>query len=151
MVESVCSWGEAVNSVNSSPRVNIDELEFEAIRASGPGGQHVNKVSTAIHCRFDINASSLPAGVKQRLLATRDRRISADGILIIKAQRYRSLDRNRQDAVERIQALIDQAAQKPVRRIPTRPGKAARSRRMDQKTRRGQLKSMRSRRLEQDD
>jgi ribosome-associated protein len=132
--------------VSNPPRINPDEILFEQIRASGPGGQHVNKVSTAVHCRFEITASTLPSDIKQRLLETNDKRISAEGVVIIKAQRFRSLDKNRQDAIDRLQDLVNKAAKKPARRIPTKPARAARKKRMDDKTRRGQTKNLRSRR-----
>jgi ribosome-associated protein len=131
---------------DDTPKVDPNQLVCEQIRASGPGGQHVNKVSTAVHCRYDIMASSLPQAVKQRLLGLKDKRISADGVVIIKAQRFRSLEQNRQDALDRLQELVDRAAVRPARRIPTRPAKAARKRRMDEKSRRGQVKNLRSKR-----
>ena len=124
-------------------RIPDEEIEYSAIRAQGAGGQNVNKVSSAIHLRFDIPASSLPAPVKERLLAMRDKRISRDGVLVIKAQRYRSQEKNRADALERLATLIASACAKPTPRRSTRPGRAARARRMDDKTRRGQLKTMR--------
>jgi len=121
------------------------EIELEAIRAQGPGGQHVNKVSSAIHCRFAIQSSSLPEFYKQRLLQLKDRRISRDGVIIIKAQRYRSQEKNRADALQRLQHLIQSVAKTDKKRIPTRPGKAAKQRRRDDKTRRGKVKQLRSR------
>jgi ribosome-associated protein len=122
-----------------------EEIEFVPIRAQGAGGQNVNKVSNAIHLRFDVRASSLPEAVKARLLLLRDQRISADGVVVIKAQQYRSLEKNRDDALARLQELVARAAVVPRPRRPTRPTKASQRRRVESKVRRGQVKALRKR------
>lgn len=120
------------------------DLQFSAIRASGPGGQHVNKVSTAVELRFDIKASSLPTSIKSELMRLSDRRISKDGVIVLKAQRYRSQEKNRQDAIDRLRVLIEKAATPAKQRIATKPGKAAKERRIQDKKKTGEKKSMRS-------
>lgn len=125
--------------------LNESEVEFIAIRAQGAGGQNINKVSNAVHLRFDIVASSLPDEIKLRLLALRDQRISSDGIVVIKAQRHRSLERNREDGLVRLRELIAAAAFVPVLRRPTKPTRSAQRKRVDSKVKRGQVKLLRGR------
>lgn len=119
------------------------EIEFSAIRAQGPGGQNVHKVSSAVHLRFDIRASSLPAHVKHRLLALPDQRITKDGVVVIKAQSARSQEQNRADALARLAALVDEAASPPLVRRPTRPTYGSKQRRLKAKNLRSQVKAAR--------
>ncbi|MCB1838503.1 MAG: aminoacyl-tRNA hydrolase [Alcanivoracaceae bacterium] len=120
-----------------------EELDWQAIRAQGAGGQNVNKVSSALHLRFNIATSSLDDALKQRLLALRDQRITADGILVIKAQRFRTQEKNRVDAIERLRELIVSASRVPKKRRPTKPSKSSQRKRMDSKTKRGATKRLR--------
>ncbi|MGB0127172.1 MAG: alternative ribosome rescue aminoacyl-tRNA hydrolase ArfB [Rhodocyclaceae bacterium] len=127
------------------PRFTVlpHEVDIIAVRAQGPGGQNVNKVANAAHLRFDIAASSLPELVRERLLKLGDQRISKDGVVIIKAQGFRSLEKNRAEALRRLQALIDSVASVPKKRRPTQPSRAAIARRLDDKARRGAIKARR--------
>ncbi|MEL1266258.1 alternative ribosome rescue aminoacyl-tRNA hydrolase ArfB [Pseudoxanthomonas putridarboris] len=134
-------------SLDITPTLAIpdDELVERFVRASGAGGQNVNKVSTAVELRFDVaNSPSLPDPLRERLLAKRDRRLTDDGVLVIDAQRFRTQDRNRQDARERLAALIAAALVVPKKRIATKPSRAAKARRLDAKRERSQVKRGRS-------
>ena len=129
--------------ISNEVSIPLSEVDMEAVRAQGAGRQNVNKVSTAIHLRFDIDASSLPEHYKRRLKALSDRRISGEGVIVIKAQRFRSQDKNREDAVARLQALVKSVAATRKKRKPTKPTRTSQRKRMDRKTRHGNLKSLR--------
>ena len=127
-----------------APRlIPAEEVEFNAIRAQGAGGQNVNKVSSAIHLRFDIHASALAPDHKARLLAVRDARITDDGVVVIKAQTSRSQDKNKAEALQRLNELVQSVAHSPIMRRATKPSRSAKRKRVDEKTQRGQIKSLR--------
>jgi ribosome-associated protein len=138
-------------TVTRNISIDESELTLHFIRASGPGGQNVNKVSSAVQLRFDVgNSPSLPGDVRTRLIRLAGRRITQDGILIIEARKERSQERNREDAIERLKELIRLAAERPKPRKPTRPSKAAKARRVDSKKQRGKVKKIRSARVDTD-
>ena len=123
--------------------IDPDEVDFSAIRAQGAGGQNVNKVSSAVHLRYDIHASSLPADVKERLLALRDSRITQEGVFVLKAQQHRTQEMNRADALVRLQAVVDSVAVAPRLRRATKPTYGSKQRRLEGKSQRSQIKSLR--------
>ncbi len=131
---------EITGDIEIDPR----EIEESFIRASGPGGQNVNKVASAVHLRFDVRRSpSLPNAVAARAARLAGKRLTKEGVIVITAARFRTQEQNRADALERLVALLREAAKRPVRRVPTRPGRAAKARRVDAKTKRGALKRLR--------
>ena len=132
-----------MSSQRPATSVRPEEVELTAIRAQGTGGQNVNKVASAIHLRFDVKASSLPDHIKARLLKLDDRRLTRDGILVIKAQRFRNQEQNRDDALARLNELVAAASRAPRFRVPTKPTKGSRQRRLDNKKSRSQTKSLR--------
>ena len=131
--------------ISSQIQIPDDEIEIRYVRARGPGGQNVNKLSSAVHLRFNIRSSSLPEAIKLRLLKLADKRISSEGYIIIKAQRFRTQEKNRMDALDRLVTMIQTASRERKTRLATKPSRASQKRRMDSKTRRSKTKTLRAR------
>jgi ribosome-associated protein len=134
--------------ITQKTTLSLEEISISAIRSQGAGGQNVNKVATAIHLRFDINASSLSPLYKERLLNLGDRRITKDGIIVIKAQQHRTQEQNKEDALKRLQLLLQSVTVIPPKRKPTKPSRSAKRKRIDSKTKRGQVKALRGKIVE---
>lgn len=129
--------------INDTLSIPEEEIEWQAIRSQGAGGQNVNKVASAVHLRFDVNASTLPQSIKARLLATRDKRLTKDGVIVIKAQQHRRQEQNYADALERLSEIVRSATHIPKTRRATKPSRGAVQRRLDDKTKRSKIKAFR--------